>query len=106
MKIIIIYLLFMLSLNGGEIQRMESIVTDIKVLRAQIKELEDKFEKTNKLLENAKKALKVKEKVIKSLQKKKVYIKPKEIIKFKKCKVVADKPNGFPRLILKDKFNR
>jgi len=99
MRFFIVFILFALVLNGDEIKRMESIVSDISELRGQIEELKNK-------LQNKEILLKTKEKIIYSLKNKKIYIKPKEIVKYKECKVVVDKPNGFPKLILKDKYQR
>ena len=92
-------------LYSDEIKRMELIVDDITKLRTelencrknslQIKNLEKQLEKYKKLLIS-------KDKEIKS---KKYIVRYKEKIKVKECKVnTMDKPNKFPKLILKDKY--
>ena len=103
-------------MQSDEIKRIESIVNDITKLRNQNKECQEKLKlktndtklnkKTKKLKNQIKKhknLLKVKEKEIKTLKNQRKSNKKENLGEI--CKIQKfDKPNKFPKLILKDKY--
>lgn len=120
MRYILLFILFTTFSLSDDIKRIESIVEDISKLRTQYKKCENELEivkasgKEDEFfkLKNLKNQIKIyknlvksKDKIIISLRNKKNKIKYKKIIKTKIIeKKISDKPNGFPRLILKDRY--
>jgi chromosome segregation ATPase len=119
LKILVVCIILASICFGDEIKRIESIVEDITKLRVQHKECTDLLanqvdhldsEKQKvAILENQikkyEKLLKIKEKEIlelKSSKSKKT--EPKKIIKEVYKEILVDKPNEFPKLVLKDKY--
>lgn len=120
MKILIFFLLLVSFINADEIKRIESIVEDITKLRVKYKEcqssLQTKLDEDNKdsekIIENLKnqiikyeKLLKTKDEIIIALKAKKAKENMQKSTKKQICKPIKiDKPNKFPKLILKDVY--
>ena len=120
MKNLVLYFLLLSLLNGDEIKRIESIVEDITKLRVQYEECKDELEakesakasenykivaKLKKEIKNYKKIIKSKDIEIDSLKKEKIALKSYKHNSSDVNKVLClDKPNDFPKLVLKDKY--
>ncbi|WP_373070794.1 hypothetical protein [Sulfurimonas sp.] len=113
MKYFLLLILIVGFLNADEIKRIESIVEDITKLRVKYQECQDtnletdsKLVKLEKQLDKYKKLLKAKENELFIYKSQKNKDKVVEKVKISVCKDIdTDKPNKFPKLVLKDKFN-
>jgi len=122
LKLLLLFFLILNTIQADEIKRIESIVEDITKLRVQYKECKastqtkvDDVERKNKIkiknLENQiskyEKMLKIKEKEILALKNEKNNKKDSKSSENQICKkIIVDKPNEFPKLVLKDKYNK
>ncbi len=122
MKKILLFLLLVSFVCGDELKRIESIVADITELRVKYKECKNSLEtrlendqkeneKIIKKLENQivkyENLLKTKEKEILVLKNKKPKKVVKRTMKKQACKPIkVDKPNEFPKLVLKDQYSK
>lgn len=112
MKYLLLFFLLFNFLNGDEIKRIESIVEDITKLRVKYQECQDtnlqtdlKLAKLENELDKYKKLLKAKENELIIYKSQKIQNKTIEKVKISVCKEISsDKPNEFPKLVLKDKF--